>query len=584
MADQVVGLRIESDSTQAVQSIGNIKKELRAAQQEAVALSQKFGETSTEALDAAKRVAQLRDTVADTNERIALFDPGAKFQAFGNVLRTVAGGFSALTGAAALFGVESEQVEKTLLKVQSALALTEGLNTIADATKDFQRLSAVISQTSVFQKGLAASTALTSGAFKLFGVSVATTSTAFKALRTAIITTGIGALVIGITLLITKLASLKSNTESAADAQERLADSTRKANEAFNDQLDFVNRDIQLKIKRAKAAGATEAEITAIERNAIQERITLSSKEINRRVLDTKNQTEIGEITKQNLKDKQALEDFDLDQQIKRNEKARQDAAKAAQDGAADAAQRRAADKARREKQLEEDLEFAQRRARAFENPFADQSALEVLQAQRQAARERQIEFEKLAEEERRRNSADTDNLLIAGARRVAEVNAITRKQDLDNEKITQEQKAQIIAGALGSLADAVGRNSVAGKALAISQATIDGFLAVQKALASAPPPFNFIAAATVGVATLANIRRIAQTKIPGQASSGTVPAGAAFQAPSLPARAVTGETSLDQQSLNQIGNATARAFVVEADVTNNQERVTRLNRAARLG
>jgi hypothetical protein len=219
-----------------------------------------------------------------------------------------------------------------------------------------------------------------------------------------------------------------------------------------------------------------------------------------------------------------------------------------------------------------------------LENPLTATSGGEDIRARRQAEREAEIEAEKLAAEQRLLIGANTDNLLVAGARRVAEVNAITRKQDLDNEKITQEQKAQIIAGALGSLADAVGRTSVAGKALAISQATIDGFLAVQKALASAPPPFNFIAAATVGVATLANIRRIAQTKIPGQASSGTVPAGAAFQAPSLPARAVTGETSLDQQSLNQIGNATARAFVVEADVTNNQERVTRLNRAARLG
>lgn len=48
------------------------------------------------------------------------------------------------------------------------------------------------------------------------------------------------------------------------------------------------------------------------------------------------------------------------------------------------------------------------------------------------------------------------------------------------------------------------------GKAAAIAQATIDGILAVQKALASAPPPFNFIAAAAVGVATAANVAKIA--------------------------------------------------------------------------
>jgi hypothetical protein len=40
------------------------------------------------------------------------------------------------------------------------------------------------------------------------------------------------------------------------------------------------------------------------------------------------------------------------------------------------------------------------------------------------------------------------------------------------------------------------------GKAAAVAQATIDGFVAVQKALASAPPPWNFIQAAAVGAMT----------------------------------------------------------------------------------
>lgn len=48
------------------------------------------------------------------------------------------------------------------------------------------------------------------------------------------------------------------------------------------------------------------------------------------------------------------------------------------------------------------------------------------------------------------------------------------------------------------------------GKAAAITQATIDGYLAVQKALAAFPPPFNFAAAAAVGVATAANVANIA--------------------------------------------------------------------------
>lgn len=47
------------------------------------------------------------------------------------------------------------------------------------------------------------------------------------------------------------------------------------------------------------------------------------------------------------------------------------------------------------------------------------------------------------------------------------------------------------------------------GKAAAISQATIDTYVAVNRALASAPPPYNFILAGLVGTAGFANVARI---------------------------------------------------------------------------
>ncbi|NKF23064.1 hypothetical protein [Solimonas marina] len=47
------------------------------------------------------------------------------------------------------------------------------------------------------------------------------------------------------------------------------------------------------------------------------------------------------------------------------------------------------------------------------------------------------------------------------------------------------------------------------GKASAIAQATIDGILAVQKALAAAPPPLNFVLAGAVGVAQAVNVAKI---------------------------------------------------------------------------
>ena len=60
-------------------------------------------------------------------------------------------------------------------------------------------------------------------------------------------------------------------------------------------------------------------------------------------------------------------------------------------------------------------------------------------------------------------------------------------------------------------------------------------------------------------------------------AVSSSVPAPVA---PQLPQATLT---QLDQRSINQLGSATNRAYVVESDVTNSQERIKRINRAARL-
>lgn len=65
--------------------------------------------------------------------------------------------------------------------------------------------------------------------------------------------------------------------------------------------------------------------------------------------------------------------------------------------------------------------------------------------------------------------------------------------------------------GQLATLSESKNKEIAAiGKAAAIAQATIDGILAVQKALAAYPPPFNFAMAAVVGVAAAANVAKIA--------------------------------------------------------------------------
>ena len=100
---------------------------------------------------------------------------------------------------------------------------------------------------------------------------------------------------------------------------------------------------------------------------------------------------------------------------------------------------------------------------------------------------------------------------------------------------------------------------------------------------------FRSIAAAATIAAGLLNVKKIISTKIPSAKGGGSVPDGSA---PSLSAGAPISPiqlgTQLNTSSIQGIGNAAAggvnRAFILEADINNSNERQFRLQRAARLG
>jgi hypothetical protein len=147
----------------------------------------------------------------------------------------------------------------------------------------------------------------------------------------------------------------------------------------------------------------------------------------------------------------------------------------------------------------------------------------------------------------------------------------------------------------LGQASQLFAKHTAAYKVLATAQATIQTFQSAQGAftgmVSSIPGPVGIalgIAAAAAAVAAgIANIRKIVSTKVPGAegGGGGGIPSvGATAPAPVQPQAQVNG-TFLDQGSINNIGSAVSnRAYVVSEDVANDQERITRLNRAARLG
>ena len=608
MADTVVGLEIRANSAAAEKSVGNIKKELRAAQQDAVSLSREFGELSPQALDAAKKVAQLRDTIADTNERIKLFDPGAKFQVFSNVLNTAAGGFAALTGAAALFGAESEDLQKTLVKVQSALALSQGLSVIADAGKDFQRLGAIAKD-------------------------------ALAGIRTGLAATGIGLFVVALGTIVAYWEDIKELVSGVSAEQEKLNNATDENVKAQEEKLKSLgNQDNVLKLQ-----GKSEKEI-----------LNLKIKATEQLLKDIQVQIKNAEITK-DLQVKAAKRNFELlksaidfftfpirtlftfatdtinnivsvlnkipgvniDFKINGEEVTEAGntmVAKLLFDSDAVAAEGDATIKAAKDKYDELNNVLAGQiisgraagggatgttKKEAENKELKDREAF--LAAQRKMNREsKENEIEEFKEydkqfQDEKNASAKADREREKEAEQRADTafqNWKAQQEEADaisKERARQEVAAyQNIGNALSALGDLVGKQTAAGKALAIAQAVINTWLGVTQVLANKtllPEPLGMInkVASIAGIvaAGIGAVRNIAKTNVPGGGGGGGASVGA-IPAPSIPQPQRT-TTQLDQTSLNSIGNAVSRSFVVESDVSSGQERIRRLNRAARL-
>jgi hypothetical protein len=125
--------------------------------------------------------------------------------------------------------------------------------------------------------------------------------------------------------------------------------------------------------------------------------------------------------------------------------------------------------------------------------------------------------LEKWRATELERQAAYLDLKAISEETYAARVANIDQQATLNRQKIEEAKNQALLVGAsdffgnMASLSQSGNKKLAAiGKAAAIVQATMDGYLAVQKALAAFPPPFNFAAAAAVGVATAANVANIA--------------------------------------------------------------------------
>jgi hypothetical protein len=170
------------------------------------------------------------------------------------------------------------------------------------------------------------------------------------------------------------------------------------------------------------------------------------------------------------------------------------------------------------------------------------------------------------------------------------DANAKARTEIDKQETEAKVRNAEIASQLLNTIADVLGKNTAAGKVAAIASTTIDTYLGAQKAYTSqlipGDPSSPIRAAIAAGIAVvggLKNVKSILAVKTPGGGGGGSVPSISAA-APIAPPQPQAQTTTLDNRSINAIGNQTTRAYVVESDVTGSQQRMAAIQQRARFG
>ncbi len=282
VGDAIEGVDKEAKKTSG--SFVNLKKELRQLTIQLQGLDPASKEFEQVAARAGKIKEQLRGVADAINDA----DPekfGGKFQ---RTAEGIAGAFSAVTGAQALFGKNSEEIEKQMLKVQGAIALTQGISAMKELRNDSLDLANSIkgkvlgafASLTTAELANAQATGTMTGLQKAYAFAVGTSTGAMKAFRLALVATGIGALVVLIGFLVEKMMSYASSTAQAEKAQNKLNAEIDRQNAAFDRQRTRLTDAINFQVEYAQAIGKSEKEILKIKQKGIDDEDNIRKQQI----------------------------------------------------------------------------------------------------------------------------------------------------------------------------------------------------------------------------------------------------------------------------------------------------------------
>ena len=191
----------EQEVVQTVDKSKSMKAELRAIQQELAKMESEGQAGSEMFLQLSQRAGELKDQIGDTSAQIAILSSDTKnIDALMSGVQGLVGAFTLVQGATALWGEENEDLQKALLKVNGAMAVLQGLQSVMNTLNKDSAFNVVFLRSA--KQGLATTTGLLSGLLSAETAATSAATLATKAFSFALKTIGIGLIITAIALLV----------------------------------------------------------------------------------------------------------------------------------------------------------------------------------------------------------------------------------------------------------------------------------------------------------------------------------------------------------------------------------------------
>jgi hypothetical protein len=545
---EAINIPIGVTGTETVQQAANSYEDLGDAvaktQLEAEKLAQQFGINDKRTQEAIKVAGKYKQEM----EQLDFAIDGARggVDTLFRATQGVVAGFEVAAGAAGLFGSESEELEKVLIKVQSAMVLSQGLKDIKEFAPAFSNLATIIKGNVI---------------------------KAFSSLRTALMSLGVGALVVGIGLLVSNWDNLiKKFSVSLPTLAEignkiqgliqgvtdflGLTSEAARTNDKINESIAKNISETEKQIKIAKERG-DQAKALALEENKLAAELVLAKRKL--REDDSEENRKAVDDARLNLQLLKIQQDNYNKEQLK--------------------AQKEANKKAKDERKRAANEKFDEWLAEQIRINEAEQNNAEFVKKREQDA----IDDEEEMFNAQLEYEVELAEMKLANAEYVK-----NRKKEIDEEEKKSKQavadleqkifdESQALATAIINL---VGQQSKLGKGIALAQIAADTAVALTGALknSQSSTPDNVATgglagiAKYIGIATtiLSNSKRaydIIKAPAPTASFSGGGAASAAAAIPSFNAPT----TRLPQtDEFTQV----RRVYVTERDITNVQDKV----------